>query len=178
MLENWHIYSQKSSENGLFNCEDDSQNPFRLLQGDSKQMDWISPKGPEGRIILNSQPKEELDLEIENEDRLSEQKDQIDPIQSAKKSTNVDSNLRNEQILEDQEMEPIENEQFQKNFEKEIEPAVSESNRTLENEHPNQIVKKEGENGDIQPMEPVEINPDLNGKHPKITILKLCSPQI
>ena len=93
--------------------EDDSQNPFGFLNNSSKQIDWISSKGQEEKVLLDSEKlKENIDLEIEHEEKLDEAKEPNDPIQSAKKSTNVDSNLRNEQILEDKELEPLGNEQF------------------------------------------------------------------
>lgn len=180
MSENNIICSQKSNTPKDLILDADSQPNFGFYDNSSKQLDIMSSKLPEeevgdleqDRVLLDSQPKERIGLELDNEDPLSDQKeqldqtDQIDQIQSAKKSTNVDSNLRNEQILEDQEMEPLATEQFQKNFEKEaLEPAVSESNRTLENEHPNQAVKREEEIDPEVPAQPVEITNEINGKH-------------
>lgn len=119
--------------------EDDSQNPFGFLNNSSKQIDCLSSKGQEDKGLSDSEKlKENLELDSGNEDNIDEHKEPNDPIQSAKKSTNVDSNLRNEQILEDKELDPIGNEQF-KNFDKEMEPEVPQINRTLENEHPNHL---------------------------------------
>lgn len=157
------IFSPKLHNQDVFMNEEDSQNPFGFLNNSSKQIDWLSSKGIEDKQ-LNSQPKE--DLEFENEERIIEQKEQLDPIQSAKKSTNVDSNLKNEQILEDQDMENGEdNEQFQKDLNIDMEPEEESPNRTLEEKDSNQINLKEVP--ELQEKEPerIEVDPQMKGKY-------------
>lgn len=84
--------------------DEDSENPFGFLKNGSKQGGLIRSEGLEDRSHSNSQPKNGIDFVQKDKD--SQEKDQWDPIYSAKKSTNVDSNLRNEQVLEAQEIIP------------------------------------------------------------------------
>ena len=173
----YFYFRPKIRNREVFINEEDSQNPFGFLNNSSKQIECISSKGIEEQPNSNPMSKENLVSENENEEIISEQKEQLDPIQSAKKSTNVDSNLKNEQILEDQDIQQAEeNGKFEKDLNVDMELEKEEPNRTLENENLNQIDIKETLNYEEKEPEQIEDNLQISGKYSKFwhNILFLC----